>query len=116
MEAREHARPPKSLLANSLLEEHTRQITPRPPRDVTRRTGEQIDKLLDDPEIKPGEIAEALALLRAKPNAGPGLLPDLVHEVRQRNANGNRASPPRNRSGHRPYQNPTDNSVYKESI
>lgn len=109
--ARETPRP--GMLANSLLDEHTRQITPRPPRDVTRRTGEQIDKMLDDPEIKPDEITEALALLRAKPNAGPGLLPDLVHEVRQRNANGSRASP---RRGHQPYQNPASDSAYEETL
>ena len=48
--------PPVGTLGNSLLEEHRRQVTPTPPRDVTRRTGEQIDLLLDDPVIEPDEI------------------------------------------------------------
>ena len=70
-------------LGNSLLEEHRRQVTPTPPRDVTRRTGEQIDLLLDDPVIEPDEIRAGLALLRANPRLGPSTLPSLVNQVRQ---------------------------------
>jgi hypothetical protein len=87
-----------SILGTSLLEEHTRQVTPSPPRDVTRRTGEQIDRLLDDPGITPDEIRAGLALLRAKPNLGPGTLPNLVNQVRQETAHpelSSRASPRR---------------------
>lgn len=89
-----------TLLANSLLDEHRRLTHPSLPRDVARQTGEQIDKLLGDPEIKPDEIRAALAKLRAKPKLGPGLLPNLVHEVRQEQAHPEltaRASPPADR-------------------
>ena len=58
--------------------------------------GEVIDSLLDDPEIKPDEIREALAKLRANPQLHPKVLPSLVNEIRQLEANpelGNRASP-----------------------
>jgi hypothetical protein len=75
-----------TLLANSLLDEHRRLTHPPLPRDVARQTGEQIDKLLGDPVIQPDEIRAALAKLRAKPRLGPGLLPNLVHEVRQMQA------------------------------
>ena len=53
------------------------------PRDVARRVGEQIDLLLDDPDITPDEIRQGLAKLRANPRLGPGVLPSLVNEVRQ---------------------------------
>jgi hypothetical protein len=75
-----------TLLANSLLDEHRRLTRPPLPRDVARKTGEQIDSLLSDPEIDPGEVREALTRLRAKPKLGPGVLPSLVHEVRQERA------------------------------
>lgn len=111
VEPRAHAREvAPGVLGSQLLQEHTNQCRPKPPRDVTRRTGEQIDKLLDDPEVTPDEIRGALALLRSKPGVGPGLLPDLVNEVRQRKAgNGQpqRASPPR---GHQPYRNPPESA------
>jgi hypothetical protein len=74
----------RGLLANSLLDEHTKQISPPPPRDRTRRTGEQIDRLLDDPEMTADDIRDGLALWRTKPHLGPSVLPDLVHEVRQK--------------------------------
>ena len=82
------AREPRSrtastLLGNAILDEHRRLIRPSLPRDVARRTGEQIDVLLDDPEIAPDEIRQALAKLRSNPKLGPGVLPSLVNEVRQ---------------------------------
>ena len=88
-----------SILGSSLLKEHTEQVTPVPPRDVTRRTGEQIDGLLDDSEIKPEEIRAALGLLRAKPNLGPGVLPNLVNEVRQKAAHPELAGIPQRERG-----------------
>ena len=75
-----------TLLGNAILDEHRRLTRPPLPRDVARQTGEQIDALLDDPEIQPDEIREGLARLRAKPKLGPGILPNLVHEVRQERA------------------------------
>jgi len=81
------ARVAATMLGTALLREHTEQLKPKPPRDVMRRTGEQIDLLLDDPEITPDEIRAGLAMLRAKPKLGPGVLPGLVHEYRQLQAN-----------------------------
>lgn len=75
-----------TLLGNAILDEHRRLTHPPLPRDVARQTGEQIDALLDDPEIQPDEIREALSRLRTKPKLGPGILPNLVHEVRQETA------------------------------
>jgi hypothetical protein len=75
-----------TLLGNAILDEHRRLTHPPLPRDVARQTGEQIDSLLDDPGIQPDEIREALARLRTKPKLGPGILPNLVHEVRQEQA------------------------------
>ena len=101
-----------TLLGNALLDEHRRLVRPPLPRDVARRTGEQIDSLLGDPEINPDEIRGGLALLRAKPGLGPGILPSLVHEYRQKQAHPEleqRASP---RRGHQPYRNPADQSAY----
>jgi hypothetical protein len=89
-EARNHAA--STLLANSLLDEHRRLTRPPLPRDVARKTGEQIDSLLGDSEIDPDEIREALTRLRAKPKLGPGVLPSLVHEVRQERAHPELAS------------------------
>ena len=105
-----------SLLANSLLDEHRRQVRPPLPRDVARRTGEQIDKLLSDPEITPDEIRAALGKLRANPKLGPGVLPSLVNEVRQLAAHPELASRVPPRRGHQPYRNPLDDSVYEEPI
>jgi hypothetical protein len=76
-----------TLLGNSLLDEHRRQVHPPIPRDLARRIGEQIDSLLSDPEINPPEITEALRRMRLKPHLGPGVLPSIVHEVRQEWAN-----------------------------
>lgn len=87
------------------------------PRDVARRTGEQIDRLLDDPEIKPDEIREGLALLRTKPKAGPGLLPDLVNEVRQKHAHPELgARPPGRRRPYQPYHDPPEGSDDEEPV
>jgi hypothetical protein len=94
-EARSRAQ--ASLLGNSLLDEHRRHTRPPLPRDVARGFGEQIDSLLDDPQIAPDEIREALARMRKKPKLGPGVLPSVVHEVRQERAHpelASRASPP----------------------
>ena len=101
--ARARPRATVTLLANSLLDEYRRACNPPPPRDFARRVGEQIDSLLDDPEITHDEVSEALARLRAKPKLGPGVLPSLVNEVRQERAHPELAR--RNRSGHTPYQN-----------
>jgi hypothetical protein len=87
-----------SILGTALLKEHKEQVRPPSPRDVVRRTGEQIDTLLNDPEIDPDEIRAALAILRSKPTLGPGTLPNLVHQVRQEKAHpelASRASPRR---------------------
>lgn len=75
-----------TLLANSLLDEHRRMVRPPLPRDVARRVGEKIDALLDEPDIDPDEIREGLRRLRSNRKWGPGILPDLVHEVRQERA------------------------------
>jgi hypothetical protein len=105
-----------TLLGNALLDEHRRQIRPPLPRDVARRIGEQIDGLLNDPEIQPAEIRGALARMRAKPSLGPGVLPSLVHEVRQEQAHPELAARSSPRRGHQPFQNPADDSVYEEPI
>jgi len=75
-----------TLLGNSLLDEHRRLVKPPLPRDVARRVGEKIDSLLDDPDIDPDEIREGLKRLRSNRKWGPGMLPDLVHEIRQERA------------------------------
>lgn len=72
-----------TLLGNAILDEHRRLVKPSLPRDVARRVGEQIDLLLDDPEISPDEVRQGLAKLRANPKLGPGILSSLVNEIRQ---------------------------------
>lgn len=84
--SRARGRAEVTLLGNSLLDEHRRLVKPSLPRDVARRVGEQIDSLLDDPEISPDEIREGLRRLRSNRRWGPGMLPNLVHEVRQERA------------------------------
>ena len=105
-----------TLLGNALLDEHRRQVRPPLPRNVAGRTGEQIDSLLSDPEITPDEIRAGLAKLRANPKLGPGVLPSLVNEVRQLAAHPELASRGSPRRGHRPFQNPSDDSVYEEPL
>lgn len=94
------AREAHTLLATALLEAHIKASSPRPPRDVLRKTAERIESLLDDPDVTPAEITEALRRLRIKGSgAGPGLLPNLIGDFRSEqagNANG-RASPPGDR-------------------
>lgn len=95
-----------TLLGNSLLDEHRRHVRPPLPREVARRIGEQIDGLLGDPEIHPDEIRAALARLRSNRKWGPGMLPHLVHEVRQEQA-GQGVPPPDGRLAD-PRQKATD--------
>ena len=93
-----------TLLGNALLDEHRRLTRPPLPRDVAQRTGDKIDALLGDPEITPDDIRGGLALLRSKPGLGPGVLPNLVHEFRQKQAHPEltqRASPRGNGSRRR---------------
>lgn len=73
--------PDPRLLGNQLLDEHMAACSPRPPRKVLQRTGEQIDDLLDE-GIPAADIRAALSMLRARPQLGPGVLPNLVHEAR----------------------------------
>jgi len=83
-------------LGCSLLDEHLAQVKPRPPRDVVEATANQIERQLLD-GMAENEIAEALGMLRKRPDVGPGLLPGFVHEVRQVHAHpelaNGRASP-----------------------
>lgn len=72
--------PRPTPLGATLLADHTRACAVTPPRDVQRRTGEQIDRLLDE-GVPPEHITAGLALMRARRGKGPGLLPDLVHEA-----------------------------------
>lgn len=83
MGAHGRAGPPKTMLANALLKEHVDLTSPTPGRETQKRTGDQIDLLLDDSNINPDEIREGLALLRSKPHLGPGALASLVDEVRR---------------------------------
>lgn len=75
-------RPPPTILANTLLDEHIAQCRGRPPRDVIGALGEKIDGLLDEKQ-DPDVIRQALARLRQKTNLGPGALPVLVNEIIQ---------------------------------
>jgi hypothetical protein len=72
-----------SLLGNALLDEHKRACSHSPPRDVLRRVGERIDSLLDDPTVSAEEVREGLRRLRSNRKWGPGMLPNLVDEIRQ---------------------------------
>lgn len=74
------AQPRSTPLGNSLLDEHVKACSIKPPRDVQRRTGEAIDRLLDE-GLEADRIRAGLALMRARPRTGPGLLADLVHEA-----------------------------------
>lgn len=87
------AQPLAGFIGNTLLGEHERACARRPPRDVLRRTGEAIDRLLDE-QIDPDDIRAGLALLRARPKLGPALLPDLVHEARITAQDNQQHSPP----------------------
>lgn len=90
------------LLGNQLLDEHIKASTPTPPRRVLQQTGERIDELVDE-GIPANDIREGLRKLRGKENAGPGLLPHLVHQVRKEAANKRNSQPaqgaPTGRSG-----------------
>jgi hypothetical protein len=78
------AREPASISGTVLLDEHLACFKHRPPRDVIRKTGEHIDNLLDDEsKISIEDIRAGLAVLRTKPNLGPGVLPNLVNEIIQ---------------------------------
>lgn len=116
--ARARTRAASTLLGNSLLDEHRRQVRPSLPREVARRTGEQIDLLLDDPVITADEVSEALARLRANPKLGPAVLPSLVNEVRQEWAHpelgrqNGRASSRR----HQTWRNPESDSAYEGTL
>lgn len=90
--AREDAPPPG--VGSHLFNEHLRQITPRPPRDVSRQTSAKINALLAE-GIDPDLIRDALTKLRAKPHLPPSLLPDLVHEIAQEQAHPGRHPPDR---------------------
>jgi hypothetical protein len=81
--AREANRHANSLLANSLLDEHRRHVHPPLPRQVAQQIGAKIDALLDDGDISGDEVREGLRRLRSNRTWGPGMLPNLVHEVRQ---------------------------------
>lgn len=94
------SRPEATLLGTSLLEQHKRHIRPSPPRSVVQKLGERIDELLDDPAITPDEVKAGLARLRTNPKWGPGMLPNLVHEIRQERA-GNGGPPSRGSPGRR---------------
>ena len=72
-----------TILGNAILDEHRRLVKPSLPRDVTRRLGEAIEELLDDPEIMPDEIRAGLTKMRLNPKLGPGVLSSLVNEIRQ---------------------------------
>jgi hypothetical protein len=72
--------PRSTILGNSLLDEHVKACPIKPPRDVQRRAGEAIDRLLDE-GLEAERIRAGLALMRARPRTGPGLLADLVHEA-----------------------------------
>jgi hypothetical protein len=89
----------RTLLGNAILDEHRRLVRPSLPRDVARRIGDHIDSLLSDPEISPDEIREALTRLRSNRKWGPGMLPHLVHEVRQERAG--QGEPPHGRDSPR---------------
>ena len=89
------ARVAASISGTALLDEHLACFKHKPPRDVIRRTGEQIDLLLDEPEIAIEDIRAGLARLRTKPNLGPGVLPNLVNEIIQA-----RDGPPAGGNGH----------------
>jgi hypothetical protein len=75
-------RPPVTVSGTALLDQHIGCYPARPPRDVIRRTGEVIDRLLGE-GISPGVVQEALKLLRQRPGSSPGFLPYLVHQVQQ---------------------------------
>ena len=72
-----------TILGNAILDEHRRLVKPSLPRDVTRRLGDAIEDLLDDPAIIPDAVRAGLAKMRANPKLGPGVLSSLVHEIRQ---------------------------------
>ena len=99
--AREAPPPRGTPLANQMLDEHVAACAAPPSRPTRTKVGDMIDTLLDDPNVKPDEIREGLTKLRARPDLGPGTLPALVDEIRQKRANpelASRASPRRDYS------------------
>ena len=96
--AREAPPPRGTPLANQLLDEHIAACAAPPSRPTRTKVGDMIDALLDDSHVKPDEIREGLAVLRSRPDLGPGALAALVDEIRQKRANpalASRASPRR---------------------
>lgn len=104
-----------TLLANSLLDEHRRLTKPSMPRDFAKTLGEEIDKLLSDPEIDPAEIREALRRMRLKPKLGPRILPSLVHEVRQEWAHPELVDDPRQRARNAKFDRAFERARAKEA-
>jgi hypothetical protein len=73
-----------SAAAESLLRDHALAMTPRPLSAVLDALASHVEALLA--ECPADEISAGLAMLRSRPDLGPGVLPHLVNEVRQRRA------------------------------
>jgi len=107
------APPPRGTpLGNQLLDEHVAACAAPPSRPVRTKVGDMIDALLDDANVTPDDVRQGLAVLRSRPNLGPGTLPALVDEIRQKRADPSLASRASPRRGHQPYRNPADQSAY----
>jgi hypothetical protein len=82
------AQPRPTLLGVTLLDEHLKACAVQPTKRLKQRTGEVIDRLLDE-GVDPDHIRGGLGLMRSRPGKGPGLLEDLVHDFATALANGN---------------------------
>lgn len=84
--------PGSDSVVAGLLQAHAAAFDPPAPGAALDPLRQQITDLLTD--CTPEEIAAGLAMLRSRPDLGPGVLPHLVHEVRQRRAQESRAPDP----------------------
>lgn len=78
------ARAKTTVEGDRLLQEHLAACRLRPAKDLVIQTREQINKLLEESHIGADHVRAGLALLRAKPQLSPRLLPNLVFEAANR--------------------------------
>ena len=78
--SRERGNAGATVDGNQLLADHCALLKIQPPRDIKKRMGVQIDALVSE-GLTSARIAAGLAVMRAKPHMGPGLLASAVSEA-----------------------------------
>lgn len=95
--------PPPPMTAQELIADWIDHVPKRPPGNTIARVGKEIKAMLQE-GIDPADLRKGLAAWAHK-GLGPSVLPSVVNEVMNRGP-----------SGHQPYSNPPDQSVYDEAL